>query len=118
MKKYCLGVRNNPKHTYSMVLETNYKWIVKLVSLIFRPFANEVDIAMTNDIVVKNNEPPFANRYLHREDIEDTCFYIWRGWWQRVGKLVYDMWDGETYSTYFPLSDEEEQDFDSIYTHE
>lgn len=118
MKKYCIGARNNPEHTYSMVLQTNFKWLANLVSWIYKPFVNEVDISRTVDVVVKNNEPPFANKYLHREDIEDEYFYIWRGWWQRVGKLIYDTWNGETYSTYFPLDDEEEQSFDSIYTHE
>ena len=118
MKKYCIGARNNLEHTYSMVLQTNYKWLANLVSWIYKPFVNEVDISRTVDIVVKNNEAPFANKYLHREDIEDEYFYIWRGWWQRVGKLIYDTWNGETYSTYFPLDDEEEQCFESIYTHE
>lgn len=118
MKKYCLGVRNNSNHTYSMVLQTNYMWVAKLISLIFKPLVNEVDVSMINDVVVKNNEPPFANQYLHREDVENEYFYIWRGWWQRVGKLIYDAWDGETYSTYFPLDEQEEQYFESIYTHE
>ena len=118
MKKYCIGVRNNEKHTYSMVSQTNYKWLTYLVYWLYKPLVNEVDISMMCDIVVKNNEPPFANQYLHREDIKDKYFYIWRGWWQRVGKLIYDTWNGETYSTYFPLDDEEEQKFESIYTHE
>lgn len=118
MKNYCVGVRNNPEHAYSMVLQTNYKWLANLVSWIYKPFVNEVDISRTNDIVIKNNEPPFANEYQHREDIENEYFYIWRGWWQRVGKLIYDTWNGETYSTHFPLDDEEEQYFESIYTHE
>ena len=118
MKNYCVGVRNNPEHTYSMVLQTNYKWLANLVSWIYKLFVNEVDISRTSDIVIKDNEPPFANEYLHREDIEDEYFYIWRDWWQRVGKLIYDTWNGETYSTYFPLDDEEEQYFESIYAHE
>lgn len=118
MKKYCLGVRNNSKHTYSMVFQTNYKWIANLVSLLYKPFVNEIDISITNNVVVKSNEPPFANKYLYRQDVEDEYFYILRGWWQRVGKLIYDTWNGETYSTYFPLDDEEEQYFESIYTHE
>lgn len=118
MKKYCIGARNNTEHTYSMVLQTNYKWLANLVSWVYKPFVNEVDISRTGDIVVKNNEPPFTNEYLHRENVADEYFYIWRGWWQCVGKLIYDTWNGETYSTYFPLDDEEEQYFESIYTHE
>ena len=118
MKKYCVGVRNNKKHTYSMVLQTNFKWLANLVSLIYRPLVNEVDISMTSDIVIQNNEPPFANKYLYKQDMKESYFYIWRGWWQRVGKLVYDTWTGEKYSTHFPLDDEEEQEFESIYTHE
>ena len=118
MKKYCLGVRNNAEHTYSMVLQTNYKWIANLVSLIYRPFVNEIDISITKNNIIKYNQPPFANEYLHREDVEDNYFYIWRGWWQRVGKLIYDTWNGETYATCFPLDDYEEQKFESIYTHE
>jgi len=101
-----------------MVLQTNYKWIAKLMSFIYKPFVNEVDISATRNILIKNNKPPFANEYLHRKDIEDSYFYIWRGWWQRVGKLIYDTWNGETYSTCFPLDDYEEQEFESIYTHE
>lgn len=76
MKKYCIGMRNNPKHTYSMVLQTNLIWLANLVSWIYKPFVNEVDISRAGDIVVKNNEPPFANEYLHRKDIEDEYFYI------------------------------------------
>ena len=68
MKKYCIGVRNNPKHTYSMVLQTNLIWFANLVSWIYKPFVNEIDISRTNDIVVKNNEPPFANEYLHKKE--------------------------------------------------
>jgi len=75
MKNYCVGVRNNPEHTYSMVLQTNYKWLTNLVSWIYKPLVNEVDISRTSDIVVKDNEPPFANEYLHREDIEDEYVF-------------------------------------------
>ena len=118
MKEYCLGVRNNVEHTYSMIFQTNFKWLAESFSLLMRPFVNEVDVSRTSNVLIKKNKPPFADEYLHREDVEDNCFYIWRGWWQRVGKLIYDKWDGEKYSTCFPLDDYEEQEFESIYTHE
>ena len=69
MKNYCVGVRNNSKHTYSMVLQTNFIWLANLVSWIYKPFVNEVDISRTGYMVFKNNEPPFASKYMHREDI-------------------------------------------------
>ena len=69
MKNYCVGIRNNPKHTYSIVLQTNYKWLANLVSWIYKPLVNEVDISRTGYIVFKNNKPPFASKYIHREDI-------------------------------------------------
>ena len=115
MKKYCVGVRNNEKHAYSIVCKTNHKWIAKLSSLLYKPFVNEAEIAITSEIVIKNNEPPFADKYLHKEDVENIYFYIWRGWWQRVGKLIYNTWNGEKYSTYFPLDESEQEEFESVF---
>ena len=65
MKKYCIGVRNNPEHTYSMVFQTNYKWLANLVSWIYKPFVNEVDISRAGDIFVKYNKPPFEDEYFY-----------------------------------------------------
>lgn len=86
-----------------------------MVSLLYRPFVNEVDIAIISDIVIEYNEPPFSNKYLYKKDMKENYFYIWRGWWQRVGKLIYDTWNGEKFSTHFLLDKNEEQCFKSIY---
>lgn len=118
MKKYSVGVRNNKKYAYSMVLQTNFRWIARLCYFLFKPFVNEVDISTTKDIIIKHNEPPFANIYMRSCDMKDECFYIWRGWWQRVGKTIYDVWEGEKYATYFPLDDFEKEEFESIYRHQ
>lgn len=66
MKKYCLGVRNSVKHNYSIVLNTNSILLANIISIIIKPFVNEVNIANTNDIVIIDREPPFDNQYYHK----------------------------------------------------
>ena len=118
IKKYCLGVRNNPHHAYRMIFQTNYKWIALLFSWIYKPLTNEIDISKTSNIVIKNNKQPFAKEYLHQKDAKNTYFYIWRGWWQRVSKIIYDYWDGEKFYTYFLLDEDDEEIFESICIYE
>jgi hypothetical protein len=115
MKTYSVGVRNNKKHPYSLVFQTNNKGIAKLVSLYYKPFVNEIDISTTEELLIRKKLAPFANTYVHKNDVENMYYYIWRGWWQSVGEVVYDTWNGEKYSTYFPLEKEELYNFNSIY---
>ena len=117
MKKYIVGARNNPHHTFSVFCNTNFLFIAKIASAYGKLFANEVEISETQAVILRKRKPPFDDEYLHKTDAQEH-YYIWRGWWQRVGKLIYDMWDGETYSTYFPLDDDEEQNYYSIFYHE
>ena len=71
MKKYCLGVRNNEKHPYSMMFQTNYKWIAKVFSIFMKLLVNETNISLTENIIIKENEPPFANQYIYKKDLEE-----------------------------------------------
>lgn len=42
-------------------------------------------------------------------------FYIWRGWWQLVGNLIYDNWNGAKFHTHTRLNDSETETFESMY---
>ena len=117
MKKYIVGARNNSNHAFSVFCNTNFLFIMKIASLYGKLFANEVDISKTQDVILRKRKPPFCDQYLHKNDAKEY-YYIWRGWWQKVGKTIYDTWGNEKYSTYFPLEEGEKENYYSIYYRE
>lgn len=52
MKKYCLGVRNNVKHNYSIFFKYKSILLANIISVIIKPFFVEVNISDINDIVI------------------------------------------------------------------
>lgn len=114
MKKYCLGVRNNSRHAYQLMCQSNMKWWIKFVSIILKPLFNDIDIAETKDVIIKERQAPFCDTYRYQSEATTTHYYIWRGWWQQVGELIYDTWHGVKFTSCITLNDEEIEDFDCI----
>ena len=66
MKQFYVGVRNNKKHNWSIVGRTNYKWIAKLISIFYKPFVNEVEVTVAENIIVNVKHSPFIDTYVYK----------------------------------------------------